>query len=143
MLYIAELVFKSYMPKTLEIGQLYIRHNLEEDEPEIWSLTSLPKEPFESFITTHGAPVEPYIIDPENDEVIAEPHQIAWMDDGEEFDDLRDMDVDDMNYIINYCDGLLEIEIDENDNSAFLYPVIYEGKATVCYLGTYDNDEYE
>ena len=48
-----------------------------------------------------------------------------------------------MNYIINYCDGLLEIEIDENENSAFLYPVIYEGKATVCYLGTYDNDEYE
>lgn len=106
--YECELVFKSYMPKQLEIGMLFI--NVTENEKTLFELDSIPRDE-EKFIIDNGAPMELHIVD--GDDVLATYNEIGWMDDGDDVDELRELSIDDLNYIINECDGWIELEIIE------------------------------
>lgn len=130
--YEAELVMKSYMPKRLEKGMLFV-----DATPDSVSLFKLEEVPFdeEKFLVENGAPVELFIID-DDESVIAEPHEIGWLDEGEDVDELREVTLDDINYILNECEGFLEIQIEEEmfDEEEMIIPIMYEQKVVISFL---------
>lgn len=131
--YEVELVMKSYMPKRLEEGMLFVNAT-----PDSVSLFKLEKVPFdeEKFLVENGAPVELFIIDSEDESIIAEPHEIGWLDEGEDVDELREVTLDDINYILNECEGFLEIQIEEEmfDQEEMIIPIMYEQKVVISFL---------
>lgn len=137
-----ELVFRSYMPKTLEKGMLFINT----ETTTIWALEhNVRPEDMDKFLVEHGAPVEPYILD--GDDVLLTPDQIGWWDDGPDTDDLRDITVDDFNMIINEYDEMIDIQLEyeaeeyEEVKEAIL---LQEGKAvlsTPMYISMEDEIE--
>ena len=141
-----ELVLKSYMPKQLEIGMWFITKinpGTRKEYSEIWALNTHPRETLEEFVTLHGAPVEPYLI--YDEQVIAEPHEIGWWDEGDHIDELRDIELRDINYILDEWDGYVDVEIDEWDyaHEEELNPVLYADKVTLTVPGMYDEEDDE
>lgn len=140
-----ELVLKSYMPKHLEIGMWFITKinpgNALKEYTEIWALNTHPRETLEEFIVKNGAPVEPYLI--YDEQVVAEPHEIGWWDEGDHVDELRDMELSDINFILTEWDGYVDIEIDEHDyyNEEEINPIMYADKVTMTLLGMYDDED--
>ena len=144
MFYTVELVLKSYMPRHLEPGMWFItklNQGTIKEYVEIWALDKVPQEPIEQFITKHGAPVEPYLI--YDEQVVAEPHEIGWWDEGENYDELRDIELKDINYILEEWDGYIDVQIDDWDfaHEEELNPIIYADKVTLCIPGLYDEDD--
>jgi len=130
--YEAELALRSYMPKRLELGMLFA--DVTEEGTTLWELDKIPQDE-EAFMVENGAPMEVYIID-NDDSVIAEPHEIGWFDEGDDTDELRDITLDDINYILNEFDGWVEIEIIEDffDEDEQVIPNMYEQKVVVRLL---------
>ena len=139
-LYEAEIALRSYMPKRLEIGMLFA--DVTPDETILWELDKIPQDE-EAFMVEHGAPMEIYIID-DDDSVIAEPHEIGWIDEGEDVDELREVTLDDINYIINEYGGWIEIQIVEEffDEEGHVIPEMAEQKVIIQYLTEEEDDEY-
>ena len=129
--YECELVLKSYMPKTLEKGMLFVEAS--EEGIQLFELDSIPRDE-EAFIIDNGAPMELYIID--DDDVFVEPHEIGWIDDGDHTDELRPISLEDINYIINECNGWLELEIvgEFFDEEEMVVPNMYEQKVVIRLL---------
>jgi hypothetical protein len=139
-----ELVLKSYMPKQLEIGMWFITKinpGTLKEYTEIWALNTHPRETLEEFIVMHGAPVEPYLI--YDEQVLAEPHEIGWWDEGDHVDELRDIELTDINFILSEWDGFVDVEIDEWDfaHEEEINPVMYANKVTMTLVGMYDDYE--
>jgi len=137
--YEAELALRSYMPKRLELGMLFV--DVTEEGTTLWELDKIPQDE-EAFMVEHGAPMEVYIID-NDDSVIAEPHEIGWFDEGDDTDELRDITLDDINYILNEFDGWVEIEIIEDffDEDEQVIPNMYEQKVVVRLLTDEEEEE--
>lgn len=117
MWYPAEIVLKSYLPLELEEGMLFINRisvGIMEPYVELWSLEEIPDD-IDSFMTTNGAPVRLLIVD-DNDDILATHDQIGWWDEGEHTDELRDITLDDINYLLREFDGYVDIEFDENED---------------------------
>ena len=141
-----ELVLKSYMPRHLEVGMWFITKinpNTRKEYSEIWALDKLPQDTLEDFVVKHGAPVEPYLI--YDDQIVAEPHEIGWWDEGDNTDELRDIELSDVNLIINEWDGYVDIEVDEWDfaHNEEINPILYVDKVTLCMPDTYEEEEEE
>lgn len=134
--YECELVLKSYMPKTLEIGMLFI--NVTENEKTLFELESIPRDE-EKFIIDNGAPMELFIVD--GDDVIVEHTEIGFIDDGEDSENLYPISIEEINYIINECDGWLELEIIEDffDEDEQIVPNFVNEKVVIRIL----TEEYE
>jgi len=127
MWYPAEISLSSYLPSELEVGMLFVnRISVGVIEPyiEVFELEEIPEDP-DAFMAKHGAPVELVIIDA-NEHVIATHDEIGWWDDGEYTDELRDITLNDINYLLRELDGYIDIEIDEDYG-----PVIYEGRVVL------------
>lgn len=150
MYFTVELVLKSYMPRHLEPGMWFITKlnpGTRKEYTEIWALDKTPLEPLEEFITKHGAPVEPYII--YDEQVLAEPHQIGWWDDGPQYDELRDIELKDINLILEEYDGYIDIMIDdwdfahEDEANPILNadPITKIEKVALCIPGLYDDED--
>lgn len=137
--YEAELALRSYMPKRLELGMLFV--DVTEEGTTLWELDKIPQDE-EAFMVENGAPMEVYIID-NDDSVIAEPHEIGWFDEGDDTDELRDITLDDINYILNEFDGWVEIEIIEDffDEDEQVIPNMYEQKVVVRLLTDEEEEE--
>ena len=130
MWYPAEIVLKSYLPLELEEGMLFInRISVGVIEPyiELWELGEFPGN-MDEFMAKHGAPVELFIID-ENENILATHDELGWWDEGEHTDELREITLDDINYLLRELDGYVDIDIDDEEES--VYPVIYEGKVVL------------
>lgn len=139
-----ELVLKSYMPKQLEIGMWFINKinpNTRKEYSEIWALDKLPHDTLEEFIVKNGAPVEPYLI--YDEQVIAEPHEIGWWDEGEHSKELRDIELSDINFILHEYNGFVNVEIDEwdFDHEKVINPILYAHKIKMCSPEMYHEDE--
>jgi hypothetical protein len=110
---LAEIVLKSYKPAKLEVGMWFVQKfqtRTRWEHSEVFELQQLPQNEQE-FIDKNGYPVEPYIIG-EDDEILAEPDEIGWWDEGEETDEYREITLRDINFIINEFDGQVAIEVD-------------------------------
>jgi len=127
------------MPKRLELGMLFA--DVTEESTTLWELDKIPNDE-EAFMIENGAPMEVYIID-NDDSVIAEPHEIGWFDEGDDTDELRDITLDDINYILNEFDGWIEIEIIEDffDEDEQVIPNMYEQKVVVRLLTDEETEE--
>lgn len=139
-----ELVLKSYMPKQLEVGMWFITKinpGTLKEYSEVWALKKLPFETLEEFITTNGAPVEPYLI--YDEQVVAEPHEIGWWDEGEHMDELRDIELADVNFILTEWDGYLDVEVDEWDfaHEEEINAILYAEKVIMCLPKMYEEED--
>ena len=82
----AELVLKSYKPLELEEGMFFVNKIVRTDDIELFILEEIPEDE-ETFLVTHGYPIELYVIQHEllnNTEtpiILATPEQIGWWDD--------------------------------------------------------------
>jgi hypothetical protein len=116
------------MPKTLEKGMLFVEAS--EEGIQLFELDSIPRDE-KQFILDNGAPMEMYIID--GDDVIVEPHELGWIDEG---DDLYPISIEEINYILNECDGWLELEIIEDffDEDEQIVPNFVEEKVVIRIL---------
>jgi hypothetical protein len=143
MYYPAELVYKNYMPDELESGMLFMKilhPGTVKELIELWTLDRVPQDK-DRFLSENGAPIELFIADEEG-EVLAEPEEIAWFDLGEAFMTLTDISLKELNIILNEYDGLVEIEIsDEDYEEGYVSPSYQMDKVTLRFLTDYDEDE--
>ena len=112
----AEIVLKSYLPPELEVGMLFInRISVGVIEPyvELFELEEIPEDS-DAFMAKHGVPVELAIVD-ENGNLLASHDEIGWWDEGEDTDELRDITLDDINYLLREFDGYVDIDGDEDE----------------------------
>jgi hypothetical protein len=86
---------------------------------ELFELEEVPED-MDEFMSKNGAPVELVIIDDEG-RVIATHNEIGWWDDGPDTDELRDVTLDDINYILRELDGYVDIEYDEIEDDFVVY----------------------
>jgi len=143
MYYPAELVYKNYMPDELESGMLFMKilhPGTVKELIELWTLDRVPQDK-DRFLSENGAPIQLFIIDEEG-EVLAEPEEIAWFDLGEAFMTLTDISLKELNIILNEYDGLVEMEIDDEDyEEGYVSPTLQMNKVTLRFLTDYDEDE--
>ena len=131
-----QLSFRSYIPKTgLRTGMMFLKNV--NGEPFVFLLERVPVDQ-EQWIKDVGYPIEPYIVNIDEhtdvEEVIVEPDNIGWFDEGEFTDELVDIECRHLNRILSGYDGFVELEMmDEEGNEENLVPVIYEGKVTLRY----------
>ncbi len=138
----AEIVLKSYLPPELEVGMLFTnRISVGVIEPfiELFELEEIPEDP-DAFMAKHGVPVELGILINDKD-VIATHEEIGWWDEGEHVDELRDITLDDINYLLREFDGYVDIEIDDEEDS--VYPIIMEGKVVLSLVPDEELEEEE
>jgi hypothetical protein len=139
MWYPAEIVFNSYLPPELEVGMLFVnRISVGVIEPfvELFELEELPEDP-DAFMSRHGVPVELAIID-ENGNLLASHDEIGWWDEGEHTDELRDITLDDINYLLREFEGYIDIEYDEDDGVT-----IIEDKVVLSLVPEEDFDDWD
>ena len=118
MWYPAEISLSSYLPSELEEGMLFInRISVGVVDPyiELFELEEVPEDQ-DAFMAKHGAPVKVIIITPDDGNVRATQDEIGWWDDGEDTDELRELTLDDINYLLSEFDGYINIETDEEDD---------------------------
>jgi len=142
MWYPAEIALKSYLPPELEVGMLFVnRISVGVIEPfiELFELEELPEDP-DAFMAKHGVPVELGILINDKD-VIATHEEIGWWDEGEHTDELRDITLDDINYLLREFDGYVDIEIDDEEDS--VYPIIIEDKVVLSLLPDEELDDWD
>lgn len=140
MYYPAELVYKNYMPEKLEPGMLFmnILHiGTTKETVELWTLERLPYNK-DKFLSENGAPVELFIIDYDGT-ILATPEEIGWFDLGDNYDTLTNISLKELNIILNEDDGMLEIEIEE-DEEENISPIKQEDKVVLRFL-TYEENE--
>jgi len=141
-----ELVFKSYRPLELELSMLFVRRQhvgTFKEQVEIFALTSIPRDKDE-FISINGHPVELCVVFNEYDAVdlLVQPEQIAWFDEGPDTEDLHDITIKEINKILNDYGGYVDVEVDEE------YPdtaILAEGKAILSFIDSYVDvdDDYD
>ena len=144
MYHIAKLVLKSYMPKRLEKGMLFlVRQN---KQMVIYQMNVVPID-MDAYVQLNGYPVEPFIIREGNPNlndmtILATPEEIAWWDEGEHSDEYRDISTVEMNFLIEYQDSLVKILISDDDfENNKIIPVKYEGKVVIRVVNDYEEDD--
>ena len=122
MWYPAEIVLMSYLPPELEAGMLFTnRISVGVIEPfiELFELEELPEDP-DVFMARYGCPVQMWVIDG-NEDVLATPEQIGWWDEGSHTDELRDVTLNEINFLLRECEGTVEIQVEEYDDGDCYY----------------------
>ena len=139
MWYAAEISLSSYLPPELEVGMLFVnRISVGVMDPfiELFELEEIPEDP-DTFMSKHGCPVELAIID-ENENLLASHDEIGWWDDGEHTDELRDITLDDINYLLREFDGYIDIEYDEDEEI-----VLIEDKVVLALVPEDDFEDWD
>jgi hypothetical protein len=143
MYYTAELAYRNYMPDKLESGMLFMKilhQGTIKETLEVWTLNKMPQNK-DLFLSENGAPIELYVIDEEG-EILAEQKEIAWFDLGKAFMTLTDISLKEINIILNEYDGLVEIEINDEDyEEGYVSPSYQMDKVTLRFLTYYDEDD--
>jgi hypothetical protein len=151
MLILAKLVFKSYMPKKLEIGMWFKKHHSDVVYGKIYNyitiyeLKELPPD-MDEYISINGAPVEPYIIQPmknpdDPEEILVISDFIGWWEYDDGYDD------DDGNWTENIVlDDLSPKFINEwiygenGDNDGLIALEVNEDREPITYVDENGND---
>ncbi len=157
----AKLVFESYIPDQIDKGMwfkqtitqnIYGRQYTHDRVFQMNSVGNLSSEDFDSFIQMHGYPVRPKIVsitaNPDDvAHILATEHQIGWWDEDPNSDEMRDIELKDINMILEDYDGEVEIEIDDSyitslEDDEIIVPILYMDKVTLSYPGAHD-EEYD
>jgi hypothetical protein len=138
MWYPAEIVLKSYLPTELEEGMLFVNKisvGIMDPYIELWELDDDIPEDIDLFMSTNGAPVNLFIVDGDGD-IIANPEEIGLWDIGEESDELYEISLEEINFLLREFDGAVEIQLDEDDEE-FYIPIYYD-EQVVLRVPNYD-----
>lgn len=136
----AKLVFRYYVPE--DYSSLLFLSMRKNHVPFVYSIEGLKDA--EKYIEINGYPVRPYIIlegnpnIPNSVEILAQPEQIGWFDAGPTTEDLIDIEVRQFNDILEYDNGHVLIETDDDTDDV----VLFQDKVTLMYVDSLD-DEYE
>ena len=150
----AKLILQHYIPETLTKDMWFLGMN--KNIPVVYQVNNIPthEEQQRTFIEINGYPVQPYIYllgNPnvnDDDDLLCTPEEIGWFDEGDHADEMSDISIKQINYILEYYNGdvLLEVEsVDVSQESDEhpdyeLFPVLYNDKCVIRYA---DNDEEE
>ena len=95
----AELVFSAYKPIKLEKGMKFFKRN----KQELYEL-EFNNSATESYMEEYGCPVDLSLFEwnPANPYVnqFATSHEIGWIDEGDDSDEIREIMIDDINSIL-------------------------------------------
>jgi hypothetical protein len=156
----AKLVFESYIPDTLTKGMWFKQRIKDVIYGRIYeydrifqaSAPSQSQEEFDSFVQLHGYPVRPKIVsitaNPDDiAHVLATEHQIGWWDEDPYSDEMRDIELKDINMLLSDYESEIEIEIDDAyitslEDDEIIVPILYMDKVTLSYPGAHD-EEYD
>jgi hypothetical protein len=157
---IAKLVFESYIPDELVPG-IYFKQRIKDviygktyEYDRIFMLNHKPNDR-ESYIITNGFPVKPTIVSltanpDESAAVLATDPEIGWWDaqPWNDESDLRDIEIQDFNYILQEDDGYVEIEVEsftstDDLDEDIIKPVLYMGKCTLRIVQDELYDDYD
>jgi hypothetical protein len=133
-----ELSLLSYLPSELEEGMLFVnRISVGVIEPyiELWELEEIPDN-IDDFLAKNGAPVKLFIID-EDENVIAVQEDIGWFDEGDHTDELREVTLNDINYILREFEGILNVEVDDEEEDI----VILDDRIIISFIETDEEEE--
>ena len=139
MWYPAEISLSSYLPDELQEGMLFInRISVGVIEPfiELFELEELPENP-DVFMSRHGVPVELAIVD-ESGNLLASHDEIGWWDEGEDTDELRDITLDDINYLLREFEGYIDIDGDEDEGVTLI-----EDKVVLSLVPEDNDDDWD
>jgi hypothetical protein len=117
-----EIILKSYFSEELKEGMLFVnRISVGTINPfiEVFELKEIPNN-VDDFLAKQGAPVELIVVD-ENQQIIALHDNIAWWDEGEHTDELRDITLKDINYIFREFDGYVDVQLDDDEEEILMY----------------------
>ena len=137
MYYSAQLVLTNYKPLHLEKGMWFknvVYPNTDREYTEIWKLGDAGvhklgtfAKTIDQFFAINGYPIE-ILITQTDGQTIATHEQIGWWDEGDQTDELRDITIRDINFILRN-NNEIEIDISENAyNIGQIIPTIEEGK---------------
>ena len=116
----ANLKVSFYQPEDLLAGMWFMNSlypGTDREFVELWLLEEdIIEEEYDNFVAKNGFPVEPMItLEMENpdeaDLIVAYPPEIGWIH--QDDDSIREFDIDDANWIIQFNDGKISILIDE------------------------------
>ena len=125
----AELILLSYKPLKLEKGMLFL--NRETDPPEIYELNHSVIDS-EAYMINNGCPVELQLMEVSLKNVIALHHEIGWIDEGEDSEDMHEITIDDINSILankHICQIQIKDKLYEKEN--MIIPVYDEEKVII------------
>ena len=140
---VAELVVKSYMPKKLEPGMLFIKGHHVNTDKEFMELWALEKVPFDSeeFMLENGAPVELAIID-EDDEILATHEEIGWIT--YDLEELHELSLEDINSIFNDYGGFINVLLEDDPEEEDSYIIsTYQEQIIISFADEEDEEEEE
>ena len=155
---LAKLIFKSYMPKQLEVGMWFKKDHSDVVYGKVYNyftIYELKETPYDmyEYMSVHGAPVEPFIVMPmmnpdSPQEILATPEQIGWWDQGDDSDDLEELTVQLINTYIYGEDGengdiALEVLDTEDEEGIHRNVVFFHDKVTIRHVTFVDEHEYE
>lgn len=151
MFILSQLVFQSYIPEKLTKGMWFkqsiidVIYGSSYKYDRLFELNHIPQD-MDSYIEINGYPVKPLIMsitaNPDNNaDILATSDMIGWWDDGPQYDELRDVTMADLNYVLQHESGILDIEVTLDEEHAI--PVLYDGKVTLRDSIDDDNDEEE
>jgi hypothetical protein len=137
----ALLEFRNYNPEILEPGMFFMGITYDK-QPIIYKLKHYVNDK-ELYVSLNGYPVEPVIVSMSNpnlqdEQIIAHPEQIGWFDEGDDCDELRDIEIEDFNRILQDYEGVLYVEMHDDEE----IPFIFDNKITIRYAEI-DNFEEE
>jgi hypothetical protein len=113
-----QLIWKNYVPLSLEIGMWYINK-----ENQVYILDKLPHNQ-EEFIKENGYPIELMLSNDENNVVyhlyLDDKNSVAWWDEGDHTDEFRDITLKDINEIFENVDGYISVLVDDETEEIVL-----------------------
>ena len=125
----AELVLNSYKPRKLQQGMLFVRK--EEDCLEIFELDHKIYD-MDAYMVNNGAPVELQLFDISLKDQLAKHEEIAWVDEGDDSEDMHEITIDDINIILtNKHRCLIQIKDKLYEKEKMIIPVYDEEKVII------------
>jgi hypothetical protein len=124
-----QLAYHHHSPETIKEGMLFMNHikpNTEKEIIEVWEIDKKIIELLEynDIIKLYGYPVLPYLID-EDQNVVTIPDEIGWWDAGDVTDELINITIQELNFIMREFDGLLELLVDEDElEQGYIEPIL-------------------
>jgi hypothetical protein len=140
----AEIVLVSYLPDELEVGMLFTnRISVGVIEPyiELFELEGIPEDP-DTFMSKHGVPVELRIVD-EDDNILANHDEIGWWDDGGDSEFLREVTLDDVNYILRELEGYVDIHASYNETDGVYESVLIDDMVVLSLVPEEEFDDWD
>lgn len=139
---VCSLILENYELEEFFIGQWFTRMSI--DGLEVYQLTSIPRQSCEEFVEEYGFPVRFKIIlkgnpNLNNDVLVATHDQIGWWDSSPDSDSLTDISVNDINYVLQEQDGFVFVEMDYDEDTDEIVPLLFDEKITICPLD-YEED---